>query len=794
MWHTPTRSNANSLRLEELPAPEASSACATIDRACRKLRIFLDEVVNGAPPVALILFPEYEAMQRERGIGAAVPTDLFYPDLSVRLPDHGAVAIPAGGIPSHLVKQRRTYQHGLLAFLKGDPKGAQAMRAAAVGIESATEQPSLRVFWWTVGALFDALAGGGLEAGFGVKQLAGRIDLQIRRVAAGSAKVADRLRREVLYFIAISAPVTSSVLAVQKAFRLAGLIPSAEVLNSDLVRLQPLLREAREHLASAKDTWLKVTSGRAENLPKLKDTLASVHTLAVDIGNDALVRLTSSLAARLESIPPSGNVPEPLAMEYATGMLLAENAVENYAGLSKEFPKQVDAMLARLDAAQAARPVPANAAPLLDEMSKRAQERLLLAQVGREIQANLRHMEQVLDAFFRDHAKRADLATLARDSQQIRGALKMLGLDDAERLLGLCQEQIEAYTDPDAPVDDLGLELLAESLSGLGFYVEAVEQQRPGRERLIAPLLAKRLGEAPGTEPSSGETVEAAVEELRTALPALVAEMHRAPLDAAARGLLEARLEDLLDDARLIDDGELIAQAEDALRELKTGGAAALDAAVTAIAGGTGAPAPAISDETQRLLASEATGLDAELLEIYLAEAAEVLDTIAAQHRVLQENFGDREALRTVRRQFHTLKGSGRMVGLTELGELAYDVEKIHNRLLEEDRPVTPAVLALIGIAESDFRRWIAGLKAFGRVHADPTQLHAAIRDVEFELPGDRESVLEPVSKGAAAISVPAASETQPAGAIGRRARRAARTREFAGVRRTARRSAGHAR
>jgi chemosensory pili system protein ChpA (sensor histidine kinase/response regulator) len=209
-------------------------------------------------------------------------------------------------------------------------------------------------------------------------------------------------------------------------------------------------------------------------------------------------------------------------------------------------------------------------------------------------------------------------------------------------------------------------------------------------------------------------------------------------------------------DAKLIDDGELIAQAEDALRELKTGGAAALEAAVTAIAGGTGAPAPAISDETQRLLASEATGLDAELLEIYLAEAAEVLDTIAAQHRVLHANFGDREALRTVRRQFHTLKGSGRMVGLTEWGELAYDVEKIHTRVLEEDRPVTPAVLALIGIAERDFRRWVDGLKASGRVHADPTQLHAAIRDVEFELPGDRESALEPVSKGTAA------SETQP--------------------------------
>ena len=94
-------------------------------------------------------------------------------------------------------------------------------------------------------------------------------------------------------------------------------------------------------------------------------------------------------------------------------------------------------MLARLDAVQANRPIDAAvAAPLLDEMSKRAQERLLLAQVVREIQVNLRRMEQVLDAFFRDHAKRAELATLAKDSRQVGGALRMLGFDQADRLLG----------------------------------------------------------------------------------------------------------------------------------------------------------------------------------------------------------------------------------------------------------------------------------------------------------------------------------------------------------------------
>ena len=46
--------------------------------------------------------------------------------------------------------------------------------------------------------------------------------------------------------------------------------------------------------------------------------------------------------------------------------------------------------------------------------------------------------------------------------------------------------------------------MLAESLSGLGFYIEAVEQQRPERDRLIAPLIAKRLGEAPSGRAAGG--------------------------------------------------------------------------------------------------------------------------------------------------------------------------------------------------------------------------------------------------------------------------------------------------
>ena len=127
-----------------------------------------------------------------------------------------------------------------------------------------TTQPNLRAFWWTAAALLEALQTGALERSFGAKQLVARIDMQIRRVTEGSAKVADRLRREVLYYVATAQPGSQKVEAVQRAYHLGALIPTAEALDADVVRLQPLLRDARDQLASAKDAWLKAASGRAD--------------------------------------------------------------------------------------------------------------------------------------------------------------------------------------------------------------------------------------------------------------------------------------------------------------------------------------------------------------------------------------------------------------------------------------------------------------------------------------------------------------------------------------------------
>ncbi len=140
-----------------------------------------------------------------------------------------------------------------------------------------------------------------------------------------------------------------------------------------------------------------------------------------------------------------------------------------------------------------------------------------------------------------------------------------------------------------------------------------------------------------------------------------------------------------------------------------------------------------------RLLETDAAELDAELLDIYLTEAGEVVDTVATSSAALKKNNDDREALRIVRRGFHTLKGSGRMVGLTDLGELAFEVEKVFNRVLEEDLPVTPSVLELVDVAQTAFRVWVDTLRRRKRVTPDAKALRAAIGKVYAELPNGPE-------------------------------------------------------
>ena len=113
-------------------------------------------------------------------------------------------------------------------------------------------------------------------------------------------------------------------------------------------------------------------------------------------------------------------------------------------------------------------------------------------------------------------------------------------------------------------------------------------------------------------------------------------------------------------------------------------------------------PAPAASN-----INAKGWSDDDDLQDVFLEEATEVLETLRLNLEISQLHPTSREPLAVMRRSFHTLKGSSRMVGLTDIGEVAWNVERAMNKWLESGRLATPTLLKLIGDARKVFQPWI---------------------------------------------------------------------------------------
>jgi chemosensory pili system protein ChpA (sensor histidine kinase/response regulator) len=81
------------------------------------------------------------------------------------------------------------------------------------------------------------------------------------------------------------------------------------------------------------------------------------------------------------------------------------------------------------------------------------------------------------------------------------------------------------------------------------------------------------------------------------------------------------------------------------------------------------------------------TRVDAQVLEIFLEEAAELYPQAGDQVRAWRRQPQDMHVAQQLRRTLHTFKGSARMAGAMRLGELTHLME---SRLLQGDTPREP--------------------------------------------------------------------------------------------------------
>ncbi|WP_019304262.1 Hpt domain-containing protein [Xanthomonas oryzae] len=142
---------------------------------------------------------------------------------------------------------------------------------------------------------------------------------------------------------------------------------------------------------------------------------------------------------------------------------------------------------------------------------------------------------------------------------------------------------------------------------------------------------------------------------------------------------------------------------------------------------------PVSSEGTQAATAADAgifggfgdSDIDDDIRDVFLEEFDEELVNLGQLLPEWRAAPNNPEHLRPIRRVFHTLKGSGRLVGASVLGEFSWKIESMLNRVLDNSRPASPALVAMVELAYDVLPQFNAALRNQGRINADLPEIQA---------------------------------------------------------------------
>ncbi|MDR2209191.1 MAG: Hpt domain-containing protein, partial [Azoarcus sp.] len=689
----------------ELQLGEAQVALGR--RAFASIANYLEELVHGTPDQPLRLLPLYRELVLARGETDPSPADLFFPDLSARIPPREETPKPGA---AQNQQQRRSmrlrFQRGLLDWLRrSDAAGIDAMRTALAGLEATEDNYSgMRSLWWAGQAFVDTLSASSSDEQSSAKHLLTRIESQLHRIEDSTQALPERLLRELLYHIASRPASTPIQQAARQVWQLDTLIPEEGSVVSDLP-IGPLLQELRSQFTRIKDEWNLIGEHGTTALSQFVVQLEAFTKSTTPLGRPVLYRLLSGMCrfiAWLDANPQRYS--ESIALEFATALLLTEASLDH--GLPDPgFQTQVGDALSRLEALARGEELSAPPSATSVESARKQQEKEAIAQVSREILSSLATIEQTLDDFFRDHAKRAPLETLHLPLHQIEGALSLLGENDAISLVRESGEIVARLAKQDSPVDDAELTELAQRFSALGFFVKSLPYKRTSVSHFL------HSATAPAQQKPSGIDLPESPE------------ISAIPVSTEPRAKARSGPADGIESFPAFEvEVEGVAEIEVSLPPKKS------------------ATAPSATESRVPSPKPPQVELDAEVLPIFIEEAREWLQKIIECLKSLRASPGDHDSLTEIRRGFHTLKGSGRMAGLTDLGDAAWGIEQTLNRWLQLEWQVNPPLLKMLAIAHREFTAWVNQIDEKAKYHRDVPALLAEAERLRDNAPSAAES------------------------------------------------------
>ena len=667
-------------------------AIEVLMRAVLQLPLYLDHVIatrEDQPTVVLPLLNDIRAACRETYL---TESNIFSPDLSSLEQLRGKrhpVTLDAAKLRPLLQKLREMYQFAAASSLRNIKveENLSYLDKVCLRLETMTRGYACYPLWEATEAMVHALSKGTIDLSVAVKGLLRSLAAELRML---TEKAPDSLHngpslgllKNILYYLAISEDDSAKVLSLRERYGLdaalkdggdrsvnggAGLMatPDSEAIRSVISALFEELNAIKHSLNTAM-SGVASPSDFEDILPIIKRVS---DTLAV-LGVGELRQQVMEQNAAVEAMYHSNAFDETKLMDVASGFIEVEHRLESIsraAGSNRDL-NDIDQREIEIDEAKLA--------------------------VLNECQRGLEKAKSAIVEYISSNWDKTHLGNIDELLNEIRGGLDMIPLVRPAMIVSACSRYIhEQIIDNEQRPDWKSLDQLADAVASLEYYIENMasearleddslldiaeqsmlalgyglygdedDAEDPGQKSLVQE---PRVEEKPaGTEDAAG--VEAVSEQ-----PAIVQPDDTLPvLDNDEREEIGLVVDHGFDNAP-------VAEAEDQMIDPST-------------------EAAAISSVHEASEDSDEDEIDGEILEIFIEEAGEVLATLHEYFPKWQAQPQDEESLTIVRRAFHTLKGSGRMVRAEDLGELAWSVENMLNRVIDNSVRLNPSHYKLI--------------------------------------------------------------------------------------------------
>lgn len=622
-------------------------ALETLMRAILQVPDYLERIQSGGQDLPILILPLLNDLRAARGESLLTESALFSPNLEARRPVPRAVASDSDLVMTAR-RLRHRYQVALLGYLREQQvsENLQQMQDILDRLDQAARDDETGTVWWVGGGLVEALREGGLESSTATKMLLGQIDRQMKRVIVGGEEALmveppRELIKNLLYYVGRAEPVGERVSAIQEQYALKDLLlddeqiaqaragvfgPSNEILST----VAAAIKEDIAAVKDALDLFVRSGSQDTERLAALPATMGRIAdtlgVLGLGVPRSVVKEQIDNVQAIIAGERTSN---EQVLMDIAEALLVVESALDSLSGggrdewIFSEEP-EIDAL----------RPAP-------DELRDSEYRRVFGAAINEAI-ADINRVKEAVVKFI-DKGEPGDLDGVPPAFHSVAGVLGLLGLERAAAVVRAAERYLTERMVAQGQVPQgEDLDRLADAVTGIEYYLEAVRDGRAEPERILDVSTAslESLGYKPESEPSP-------------------------------------------------EDGQhSVTAADNPLPDIPPA-----EPVSEPVASSDAAPAPpSRSRALQYDLPVLAAEIDDDILQVFLEEAEELLQTINEQYPRWRADPEARDALITVRRMFHTIKGSGRLAGALQLGELAWAAESLLNGVIDNTIEPTPAL------------------------------------------------------------------------------------------------------